>query len=141
VGISIISACTCRVQAGDVDEASTRSSDTASSDDRNATALSSIPFGERASAVADGSLLSRSSGLQNYRRGDKRKSNEGHVQPKRRKDRHAPVEERISKKPVSCIRDSVQRKGARHVDPRFIPESHGVENSSDGVARRFGPIV
>lgn len=128
--------CGCSDSADETDEATASTSSLSESDALgDGHALSSVPFGERAMVVADGSRLGRRMSSQRNILIVKGKSNDAQL-PGKRKDKHAPMEERISKKPVSVVRDSVQRKRARHLDPRFTPDSHGSKGIPDGVARR-----
>lgn len=56
--------------------------------------------------------------------------------PKKRVNKHAPVEERISRRPVSVLRDSMQRKGVKPLDPRFAPHLHAHDSQDPDLAHR-----
>jgi hypothetical protein len=57
--------------------------------------------------------------------------------PGRRVDKHAPVEERISRRPVSVLRDSLQRKGVKAKDPRYAPHLPADQKDVDLAHRCF----
>ena len=58
-------------------------------------------------------------------------------QTKKRQSKHAPVEEKISRRPVDVVRDAVQRRHRRALDPRFLSASAGGDDAAhdDRVAR------
>lgn len=55
---------------------------------------------------------------------------------KRRVNKHAPVEERIARRPVSVVRDAVQRKSVKSQDPRFIARNNPDNQREADIARR-----
>lgn len=55
---------------------------------------------------------------------------------KRRMNKHAPVEERISRRPVSVIRDSVQKKSVKPQDPRFLSRNKPEHQRDIDLAQR-----
>jgi hypothetical protein len=67
----------------------------------------------------------------------------GAEQPvKKRRDRHAPVEERIARRPVGVLRDAVQRKGSKPLDPRFLPLGGDADSGGgDRAARRCAVLA
>lgn len=60
--------------------------------------------------------------------------------PKKRLNKHAPVEERIARKPVSVLRDSVQRKKLKPKDPRFLPYLRTDDPKEAEFANRCSPL-
>jgi rRNA biogenesis protein RRP36 len=132
-------------------ESDADSEHTSSSDSSNASAgLLHVPLGERAARLADGSVGMHgphAHAAHTAARG-KRLQRDGAdaeaadtTKRKRRKDKHAPVEEGIARRPVAVVRDALQRRGAHHLDPRFLPVGNkegkaGVRDGGDPAARR-----
>lgn len=56
---------------------------------------------------------------------------------KRRMNKHAPVEEQISRRPVSVFRDAVKRKSVKSLDPRFHPKNNSQSQQESDLARRY----
>lgn len=55
---------------------------------------------------------------------------------KRRVNKNAPVEERISHRPVVAARDSVQKKSVKPLDPRFLARNKLDDQHESDLARR-----
>lgn len=76
-------------------------------------------FGGRASSGASAGPAGRAPG-----QGTKRKAAEVE-EPAKRVDKNAPVEMKISRRPVDVLRDAVQRKSYHRRDPRFVSSGSG----------------
>lgn len=59
----------------------------------------------------------------------------------RRMNKHAPVEERISRRPVSVVRDSVQKKSVKPQDPRFLSRNKPEQQHDLDLARRYSYLT
>ena len=92
--------------------------------------INDIPFQERILKIADGTATRRHSGREagpasrgvtsEARLTAKRKAtDEGEEPSLKRVNKNAPVEEKIARRPVDPLRDSVQRKGVHRRDPRY----------------------
>jgi hypothetical protein len=122
------------------------SSSSGSDGDSDGDALSHVPLAERTQMLADGSHTQKSPRFQRLLHQTKRREPEhggtdgtadcSSMRPPKRRNKNAPVEEPISRRSVSVIRDAVQRKGARHYDPRFLPVAGGEDRDEDAATRR-----
>lgn len=105
------------------------SSDSDSSDQDEGKSQAHIPLGERTRArphkqgTARRQLLKTASAHESLQN--------------KRLNKHAPVEERISRRPVSTLRDSVQRKKHKPKDPRFLPHMRTDDPKEQDFANRY----
>lgn len=118
-------------------------------DDTGGDDATDLPMGERVSNLEFGPDARR-----RYLRAPDiiPRQNAGHMQPdaadkfhinpaeniKRRVNKNAPVEERICRRPVSVVRDSVQKKSVKAKDPRFWSRNKTEDKHEADVARRCG---
>lgn len=96
-------------------------------------AQDSLPLGERTGALAQ-QRVRRQAVTHTIKDAPGDDNDDG--LPKKRLNKHAPVEERISRKPVSMLRDSVQRKRLKPKDPRFLAYLRTDDPRDQGFANR-----
>lgn len=94
----------------------------------------SLPLGERAMAQQ------RAGFRRQALKSTSKEADSGDDLPKKRLNKHAPVEERIARKPVSVLRDSVQRKKLKPKDPRFLPYLRTDDPKEMEFANRCSPL-
>jgi hypothetical protein len=134
-------------RGGSTDTGSSEGESSSDSDDGLGSAadhpLANVPLGERLDFVADGHRLPRRRKQDKARAGSSRSPSGRAVEqegpaaaaaPTKRASKHAPVVEPISRRPVSVVRDSNQRRMVHAVDPRFTASAMG--GTADTAIRR-----
>lgn len=102
----------------------------------------SLSLGERTGALAQQRVGFRRQDLKSATKEAPADDDDGSLPKKNaRLNKHAPVEERISRKPVSVLRDSVQRKNFKPKDPRFLPYLRTDDPKEEDFANRCEPLA